>query len=311
MNSTLTFEGIFPYLSDITFPSSPVILLLEIFRWNFPRQKWNQQFCGNTPKRKQRFNYPLFFCWKDSSYSLNLPSIQRISKAHCFQKQGQLNTEKYMNIFKCIVYKTFGYFGIWGHIKGKQLKSTRILSGSQEGRGMKAWEVRLFVVWMQNVAASGLVLWQDCPQQRAMLDCVKPSGCPPPPPPHHLPAPFDHCSFLFFSITLFSFGDRNLKKALKSEVWAMVQGLLGNTVFTFSGWKELSLVGTKDLGTVAETKINKKAFKANSSISSPRLSFLSSLNTWLWNQTDFLQRNVGAGKPHLSTTWPGEVCFLG
>ena len=137
-------------------------------------------------------------------------------------------------------------------------------------------------------------------------------GAPPPhPPPHHLPAPFDHCSFLFFSITLFSFGDCNLKKALKSEVWAMVQGLLGNTVFTFSGWKELSLVGTKDLGTVAETKINKKAFKANSSISSPRLSFLSSLNTWLWNQTDFLQRNVGAGKPHLSTTWPGEVCFLG
>ena len=37
----------------------------------------------------------------------------------------------------------------------------------------------------------------------------------------------------------------------------MVQGLFGNTVFTFSGWKELSLVGTKDLGTVAETKINK------------------------------------------------------
>ena len=82
-------------------------------------------------------------------------------------------------------------------------------------------------------------------------------------------------------MTLFGFGDHSLKKALKSEVWAMVQALLGNTVFTLSGWKELSLVGTKDLGTVAETKINKKAFKANSSISSPRPSFLSSLNTWL------------------------------
>ena len=30
----------------------------------------------------------------------------------------------------------------------------------------------------------------------------------------------------------------------------MVQALLGNTVFTLSGWKELSLVGTKDLGPI-------------------------------------------------------------
>ena len=69
-------------------------------------QEWNQQFWGNTP------NHPLCFCWKDSSYSSYLPSIQRISKAHCFQKQGQLNTEKYTNIFKCTVCKPFCYFGI-------------------------------------------------------------------------------------------------------------------------------------------------------------------------------------------------------
>lgn len=61
----------------------------------------------------------------------------------------------------------------------------------------------------------------------------------------------------------------------------MVQGFLGNTVFTFSGWKALSPVGTKDLGTGTETKINKKAFKAIGSIYSPRPSFLFSLNTWL------------------------------
>lgn len=156
--------------------------------------------------------------------------------------------------------------------------------------------------------ASELVLWQDCAQQRAILDRVKASGYPSPPP---LACILWSLQFSVLSMTLFGFGDHSLKKALKSEVWAMVQALLGNTVFTLSGWKELSLVGTKDLGTVAETKINKKAFKANSSISSPRPSFLSSLNTWLWNQTDFLQRNVGAGKPHLSTTCPGEVCFLG
>lgn len=61
----------------------------------------------------------------------------------------------------------------------------------------------------------------------------------------------------------------------------MVQGLLGNTIFTFSGWEELFLVDTKDLGTRAETKINKKAFKANSSIYSHRPRFLFPLNIWL------------------------------
>lgn len=95
-------------------------------------------------------------------------------------------------------------------------------------------------------------------------------------------ASFDHCSFVFLPLLLRpSFGDYNLRKALRSEVWAMVQGFLGNTIFTSSGWKELSPVGTKDLRTGTETKINKKAFKAIGSIYSPRPSFLFSLNTWL------------------------------
>lgn len=139
--------------------------------------------------------------------------------------------------------------------------------------------MRALVVWAQNVvgkhitiaAQPPLFLWQAWPQQRVLSVCVK--------SPRFLQqASFDHCSFVLCPLLLrSSFGDYNLRKTSRSEVWAMVQGLSGNTIFTFSGWKELFLIDTKDLGTRAETKIKKKKLSrqtAPSILSGPDSSFL-------------------------------------
>lgn len=96
-------------------------------------------------------------------------------------------------------------------------------------------------------------------------------------------ASLHHCRCVFLPLLLRpSFGHYDLRKALRSEVWAMVQGFFWEILYSLSqDGKSSLLVGTKDLGTGTETKMNEKAFKAIGSIYSPRPSFLFSLNTRL------------------------------
>lgn len=73
--------------------------------------------------------------------------------------------QKNMNIFKCIVCKTFYCFGIWGHIKENSWKAQEFCLGPRKGR-MKAWEVGVLVV---NARWAGKADWCYCglcPQQR-------------------------------------------------------------------------------------------------------------------------------------------------
>lgn len=261
----------------------------------------------------QRCNHSLsYFCWKVSSYSSHPPSIQRVSKAHCFQNEGHLNTKNngrfQITVSKCIICKHLAILEFGGGLsKASSRKAQEFClcprRGEEEGLRGKG-------VSCVNTECGGQVRWccdRTAPSRGRCWSVWSLLGTPSTP----APASFDHCGFVFLPLLFLALVTITLGKPwdLRFGQWFKVYWEIPYSL-SQEGKSSLSLT-PKAWGQWLELKLTRKRSRqtAPSLLADTASSSLWTLGFEIKPIFCRLERNVGAGKPCLSMACLGEVCF--